>query len=182
MPKRMPYPVMNIRVHPMVCWNRATPTISLERNTTMTDQIKAIPKQRFRSQSLFVLMATTISQRPIVNVPVNIRYVKRGIARGLANTVLKMEDRTWRRNHQVRTPVRELGYNIAENKGEVKTIHRGRIANGMSRKKDILYSKLAYPQDEDQHFLIHFSSVLNIATGTFNITPKENAVHGSIGN
>lgn len=143
----------------MICWNRATPTISPERNTTMADQIKAIPKQRFRSQSLFVLIATTISQRPIINVFVNIRYVKRGIARRLANTVLKVEDRIWRGKHQVRTPVHELGYSIAENKGELKTIHRGRIAIGMSRKKDILHSEPAYPKDEDQHFRICFGSV-----------------------
>ena len=155
----MPYPIMNIRVHPMIYWNRATPTISPERSTTMADQIKAIPKQRFRSQSLFVLIATTISQRPIINVFVNIRYVKRGIARRLANTVLKVEDRIWRGKHQVRIPVHELGYSIAENKGELKTIHRGRIDIGRSRKKDILHSEPAYPKDEDQHFRIRFGSV-----------------------
>ena len=65
-----------------------------------------------------------------------IQYVKRGIARLPANTVLKVEDRTWRGKHQVRTPVHELGYSIAENKGVVKTIRRGKIASGLSQVED----------------------------------------------
>ena len=64
---------------------------------------------------------------------ISIPSVKRGIARLPANTILKVEDRTWRGKHQVRTPVHELGYSIAENKGEVKTIRRGKIASGMSK-------------------------------------------------
>ena len=60
---------------------------------------------------------------------ISIQLVKRGAARRLANTVLKVVDRTWRGKHQVRTPVHELGYSIAENKGEVKTIRQRRIAS-----------------------------------------------------
>ena len=55
---------------------------------------------------------------------ISIQSVKRGSARQLARTVLKVEDRTWRGKHQVRTPVHELGYSIAENKGAVKTIRQ----------------------------------------------------------
>ena len=65
---------------------------------------------------------------------ISIQSVKRGIARLPAHTVLKVEDRTWRGKHQVRTPVHELGDSIAENNGEIKAIRQGRIANGMSKK------------------------------------------------
>ena len=65
-----------------------------------------------------------------------IQSVKRGVARWLANTVPKVEDRTWRGKHQVRTPVHERMNSIAENRGAVKAICRGCIASGLSQVED----------------------------------------------
>ena len=92
----------------------------------------------FMAKLSFVWQQTCIAHPAMRYASPNIfiQSVKRGSARLPANTVLKVEDRTWRGKHQVRTPVHELGYSIAENNGEVKTIRQGRIASGMSRVED----------------------------------------------
>ena len=89
----------------------------------------------FMTKLSFVWQQTCIAHHAMRYAPPNIfiQSVKRGSARRLANTVLKVEDRTWRGKHQVRTPVHELGDSIAENKGEFKTICQRRIANRMSK-------------------------------------------------
>ena len=63
----------------------------------------------FMAKPSFVWQQTCIAHHAMRYAPPNNLFSQLKSARRLANTVLKVEDRTWRGKHQVRTPVHELG-------------------------------------------------------------------------